>query len=136
MTAAIYILICLLALGLLGIFLAHKAQGDYYSDGEPYFAGPDEKAPEVPAAAPHFDGILTARPAGMDFTTYCQIRREQNRRLRSYLKNGTLVYLASELYQVGNQLYKRTYMPFVGSAKRLKLGETLCSKRKKEAPCL
>ncbi len=133
---SLYLIACLFILGGFGIYFVRQSQNLQPEDEAEPFIGPDDTAPEAPAAVPHFDGIITARPAGMNYDTYRRIRSEQNARLRRYRKYGTLVYLASELHQVGGEVYKRIYMPFVGNTKALKLGEVLCSKRKKESHAL
>lgn len=44
--------------------------------------------------------VITARPAGMDFETYKELRRTQQRQIKQYLRHGRLIYKAVELYIV------------------------------------
>ena len=44
--------------------------------------------------------ILTARPEGMSYEKYCEMRATQTRQIRAYLKHGRLIYKAAEIYIV------------------------------------
>ncbi|MDR1347308.1 MAG: hypothetical protein LBJ63_02605 [Prevotellaceae bacterium] len=38
--------------------------------------------------------LINERPQGMDYQRYKQLREDNNKRLKSYLRNGTLFYMA------------------------------------------
>lgn len=44
--------------------------------------------------------ILTARPEGMPYEKYRELRATQNRQIKQYLKRGRLIYKAAEIYIV------------------------------------
>lgn len=45
--------------------------------------------------------IITARPEGMSYEKYREIRATQNRQIKQYLRHGRLIYKAVELYILG-----------------------------------
>lgn len=68
---------------------AEKAQADY-------------EAKELARKHPCTGGaeIITARPEGMPYEKYREIRATQNGQIKRYLKRGRLIYKAAEIYIV------------------------------------
>lgn len=73
------------------------------------------------------DLILTERPANMSHAEFRTARTERNKRIRNYLKKGSLFYVASELIPIKDSDgkisgYKKVnYPPFRGSVKLSKI---------------
>ena len=65
--------------------------------------------------------ILTSRPSNMDYETYKETRRVQNKQIKGYLRRGTLVYKAVELIVKDHIVIgRKSFQPFIGSTKTLK----------------
>ena len=65
--------------------------------------------------------ILTSRPSKIDYETYKETRRLQNKQIKGYLRRGALVYKAVELIVKDHIVVgRKTFPPFVGSTKTLK----------------
>ena len=67
--------------------------------------------------------VITARPSSMSVKKYHKIRAANNKKIKDYLKHGTLIHTSSSMIKDkdGNLTNKRTKgVSLIGSVKNLK----------------